>query len=197
MPEEKLYFFNSLPSLYESLKKAGRGEEGKKIVEHFLMNSFNDDLGEKVERFLKTGIGFIPADMEYFRLYVELIQLYTNGLFYSTIVLSGVLCERICYDILTRHNLAVNSNPLSEKQISCLYEMNIVYLFKLLREWGLIKEETKREMFKINEKRNTYVHPKETNLDAKKDSLEMIQRITNILKEEFEVKVKPTGVVTF
>jgi len=51
-------------------------------------------------------------------------------------------------------------------------------------------------MFLINEKRNAYVHPKKTNLNAKSDSLEMIKRITNILKAEFEVKVEPTGVVT-
>ncbi len=95
MSQEKLYFFNSLPAVYESLKKAGPKDEGEKIVEDFLVNSFKEDLEEKKERFLKTGIGFIPADMEYFKLYAELIQLYTNGLFYSSIVLSGVVRKNL------------------------------------------------------------------------------------------------------
>jgi hypothetical protein len=196
MAKERMVFFNSLPALYEQLKKLGREEEVKKNIENFLVESFKVDLPEKIERFLKTGIGFIPADMEYFKLYSELIQLYINGLFYSTIVLSGVLCERICYDILTKHKITINGKALTEKQISRLYKMNLVYLFELLYDWRLIKVETLKEMYKINEKRNSYVHPKRIDLNAKKDSLEMIKRITNVLKNEFEIKVKPTGTVT-
>jgi len=142
MPEERASFLNSLPALYEALKKVGREDQGRKIIEDFLVSSFSDDLPDKVQRFLRTGIGLIPA-------------------------------ERICYDILTKHKLRINGVPLSEKQISCLYKMNLVYLFKLLYEWGLIKKETRDEMYKINERRNSYVHPKRTDLNAKKDSLRM------------------------
>ena len=166
-------------------------------VRSFLMNSFSEDLSEKVERFLSIpGIGFIPADMDYFKLYSELIQLYTNGLYYSTIVLAGVLCERICYDLLSKQNIAIkNGETLSQEQIACLFEMNLFDLISLLHSWGLIKDETKKEMIKINNRRNQYVHPKKGRLNKQQDSLKMIERITNVLQNELEIKVKPTGLV--
>lgn len=43
-------------------------------------------------------------------------------------------------------------------------------------------------MIKINNKRNTYVHPTKTQtLNPVKDSREMIERISKILESEFEV----------
>jgi hypothetical protein len=45
-------------------------------------------------------------------------------------------------------------------------------------------------MIQINDKRNSYVHPTKTsNVDAEKDSKEMIARISKILENEFEVKM--------
>lgn len=198
MPEEIPYFFNSLSNLYKALKETHQEKEILSLVENFLKQSFSLDLQEKVKRFLEIpSIGFIPANMEYFRLYYELMQLYINGMYYSTIVLSGVLCERICYDILLKKKMSVENRPLSEEQIACLFEMNLAYLFKLLYEWGLIKEETQKEMWAINQKRNEYVHPKKSQPNAQKDALQMIERITKILVNEFEVKVEPTGTVRF
>ena len=83
---------------------------------------------------------------------------------------------------------------MSEEQIACLYEMNLFHVISLLKEWDLIKEETRREMIEVNNKRNQYVHPK-SKLNARKDSLEMMRRITKILVNEFETKVEPKGVV--
>jgi len=196
LPEETPYFFNSLSNLYEALKKTERAKEIEGMVENFLTQSFSLDLGEKVKRFLEIpSVGFIPANMEYFRLYYELNQLYINGLYYSTIVLSGVLCERICYDILSRKKINVEDKPLSPEQITCLFEMFLRPMFELLYEWNLIKKETRKEMHKINDKRNEYVHPKKSKPNAKKDALEMIKRITKILANEFEVEVEPVGKV--
>lgn len=186
MSKEKLYFFNTLPNLYEALKKEHREQYVRDSVKDFLQNSFNVDLPKKVTRFLQIpSVSFIPAGLEYFRHYAELIQLYTNGLFYSAIVLSGVLCERICYDILTTQEIRLGKNePLSQEQIAQLFEMNLYDLIILLHKWNLIKEPTKNEMIKVNNKRNEYVHPKKSKLNDKKDTLEMIERITRILKNE-------------
>jgi hypothetical protein len=71
--------------------------------------------------------------------------------------------------------------------------MNLAYLFQLLYDWGLIKKETQDEMWEVNRKRNEYVHPKKSRPDAPKDALKMIERITKILANEFEVKVEPKG----
>lgn len=190
-----MVFFNSLPQLYRALKKERQEQRILVLVRNFLKNSFNEDLQEKVDRFLKIpGIGLIPANMDYFKLYSELIQLYTNGLYYSTIVLAGVLCERICYDILSKQKIRIaKSEELSQEQIACLFEMNLFDLISLLHSWGLIKGKTKKEMIEINNKRNKYVHPKKGKQNTEQDSLKMIERITKILQNEFEIKVKPMG----
>lgn len=183
-------FLNSLPEIYDYYKKLGREEEGRNKIRSFLMDTFNDDLDEKVSRFLEIPGGAKPADLEYFKLYWELMQLYINGLYYSTVVLSGVISERICYDILSKQELILKSKgKLSEDQMRCLFELNLRDIIELLLEWGLIKKETRTEMHKINDKRNEYVHPKKTSVvNTKKDSKEMVERISRIIENEFEVK---------
>ena len=158
------------------------------LINDFLTFTFNEDLDEKIKRFLDIPGGLRPAEMEYFKLYWELMQLYINGLFYSTVVLSGVLSERICYDILSQQIIIIGGKEkLSEDQISSLFKMNLFDIIQLLSKWGLIKEETKSEMIEINNKRNSYVHPSKTaSVEAQKDSKEMILRISRILENEFK-----------
>jgi hypothetical protein len=178
MPKERLYFFNGLPNLYEALEKEGQKEKGKKILQDFLTESFKSDLPEKVDRFLEAGIrGRIPADLEYFRLYHELLQVYLSGLFYSTVVLSGVLCERICFDILSTQKITLNNRQLTEEEISCLYEMNFNKVAELLYMWGLIEKETKDVMHIIYDKRNRYTHPKMKAIKPEQDSLDVLKKI--------------------
>lgn len=118
------------------------------------------------------------------------MQLYINGQFYSTVVLSGVLSERICYDILSKQEIILKEKGrLSEEQVCSLYKMNLHDIIELLTKWNLIKNSTRSEMIKINNKRNMYVHPSKTQtLNSVKDSKEMIDRISKILENEFEVK---------
>jgi hypothetical protein len=113
--------------------------------------------------------------MEYFRLLWELNQIYISGLYYSTVVIAGVLCERMCHDILTRNSIRVKDEP-------CLG-----YLINLLTEKNLIKGETKTEMEKIRKKRNSYVHPAKKKTDTQKDALEMVECISRILHNEFQI----------
>ena len=160
------------------------------MVRDLLKRIFNGKLEKNINRFLELpAISFIPADTEYFKLYYELFELHTNGFYYSTIVLAGVVCERICYDILAKQNIQVGEKKhLSPEQIGCLYEMNLARLIDLLHEWGLIKEKTKNEMFKIKDTRNRYVHPKKADENLEKEALTMFKRITKVLKNEFEME---------
>ena len=186
--ENKVYY-SSLPDLYQFLKKSGREKEGKERIKVFLTNNFQSDLDEKVLRFLELG-GIWYIDYEHFRLYYELMQLYVNGLFYSTVVLSGVLSERICYDILSKQEIILKGKgQLNEEQVCSLYKINLHDIIELLTKWNLIKTSTRIEMIEINNKRNMYVHPSKTQtLNPLKDSKEMIKRISKILINEFEVK---------
>jgi hypothetical protein len=190
MSAERKFFLNYFPNLYQHLKKEGKEKEARIMARDLLKRIFNGKLEKNINRFLELpAIGFIPADTEYFNLYYELLELYTSGFYYSTIVLAGVLNERICYDILAKQNIQVGKNMhLSPEQIGCLYEMNLAYLINLLHEWRLIKERTKKEMFEINTTRNRYVHPKEADKNLEKDALTMFKRITRVLKNEFEME---------
>jgi hypothetical protein len=123
--------------------------------------------------------------LKYFPIYSELLQNYINGLFYSTVVLSGVLCERICFDILSLESIEVKGTKLTEKQISFLYEMNLSRILELLYSWKLIEKETRDDMFRVYEKRNSYTHPKMKAINPKKDAPEVFKRVKRILINEF------------
>lgn len=181
---ERTVFVNGLPALYEALKKAGKPEEGRQYIKRLLETSFKDDFEEKVDRFLEIPSGIFPADMPYFGIYSELIQLYTNGLYYSVVVLAGVLCERICYDLLSNLDLRVNQAKLTQEQIAWLFKLNLTDVINLLHEWKLIKDETKEKMHEIKDTRNRYVHPEKSQPNAERDSLEMMKRIGVVLKNE-------------
>jgi hypothetical protein len=190
MSEARFYFINGLPALYEELKKQGLEEEGKRLIENFLKQTFNQDISEKVERFRNTGIPPIRADLKYFPIYSELLQAYINGLFYSTVMLVGTLCERICFDILSMQKIQVDGKDLSEEQISHLYEKDFNRVNNLLYAWGLIGKDTHDTMFMIYQKRIQYVHPKMKDIHPERDSLDMLKKIVKVLIDEF-VK-KPT-----
>jgi len=193
MSAEREFYFNYFPNFYQHLKKSGKEKEARAMVKDLLIKTFNKDIDKKIDRFLQIPeIGFIPIGTKYFKLYFELYKLYTNGFYYSAIVLAGVLCERICYDILAEQEIHIGEmKKLSIEQIECMFEMNLHYLISLLHTWGLIKEKTKIEMLKVNIKRNQYVHPKKSDKNMAKDALLMLKRITKILRNEFEVNAMP------
>ena len=170
------YFINGIPALCEALKKAGRDEEAQNLVKQFLTASFNEDLDKKAERFRKLPSGVFPAEMEYFRIFWELNQIYIAGLYYTTVVATGVLCERMCYDILENKSIKVEDG------------LGLFKLIQLLSKEGLVKAESIVEMDAIRKKRNSYVHPKKKITTAEKDAEEMIARITKVLHNEFAMK---------
>lgn len=190
---EREFFFNHFPNLARYLHKAGREQEARMHVRSLLTSIFKRNIENKIDRYIEIPeIGFIPADTEYFKLYSELFDLYTNGFYYSTIVLTGVLCERICYDILSNQKIRIGENEyLSPEQIECLFEMNLFYLISLLNKWELIKDETKDEMIEVNNQRNRYVHPKKKGNTLRQEALGMLKKITKVLKNEFEMEAIP------
>jgi hypothetical protein len=173
---ENLVFVNGIPGLYEALKKSGRDEEAEYLVKNFLISSFNEDLDRKVERLLNLPSGIFPADRRYFEVFWELNQLYVNGLYHSTVVMAGVLCEQMCYDILEKNSVKVPEGI-------CLSD-----LITLLSKTNIAKAETIAEMKEIMEKRNEYMHLKVKKTYDSKDAAIIVERIGNILKNEFAIK---------
>jgi len=172
---ERIVFVNGIPALYNELKKVGREDEAKTLVRDFLNRTFLGDIDEKVERFLQVPTGIFLADTPYFRIFWEFNQIYIAGLNYSTVVTAGVLCERVCLDILEK-------NRTKPKKKACLGD-----LIKLISKNNYAKPESIAEMKKIRKKRNEYVHAKMTAMDNKKDAFEMVQSISTILQNELRV----------
>jgi hypothetical protein len=114
---ERTVFINGLPALYEALTKAGREAEAKKILKDFLNSTFASDIDAKVDRFRSLPTGIFDADSPYFRIFWEFNQIYIAGLNYSTVVTAGVLCERICLDILEKNKLAKKESIAEMKKI--------------------------------------------------------------------------------
>jgi hypothetical protein len=173
---ERLVFVNGLPTLYSELKKVGKEEIVKTMVKEFLNRTFSSDIDEKVERFLQVPSGIFLADTPYFRIFWEFNQIYIAGLYYTTVVTAGVLCERVCLDILEKNKVK------PEKKRPCLGD-----LINLISKNKFAKPESIAKMKKIREKRNEYVHPKMTALDNEKDAFEMVKSITTILQNELKV----------
>lgn len=142
-------------------------------MKNYLKVTFAEDLDEKVDRFAKLPRGLFPMDGEYFRLFWELNQIFIAGLYYSTIVLTGVLCERICLDLLDQHSITLKKDGLYEL-INCLSDKK------------LIKSNSQKEMEKIRKKRNKYVHPKTGKKPVEKDALEIIESISIVLRNEIQ-----------
>lgn len=136
---------------------------------------------------MKIWIGrskdFCAFRVEYFQLTCltsrfsgSLNQLYVNGLYHSTVVMAGVLCEQMCYDILAKNSVAVPA------------EFCFLGLINFLSKNKLVKPDTLIEMKEIWKKRNEYVHlRKKENSDAQNAAI-MIEKISKILKNEFALK---------
>jgi hypothetical protein len=193
MSEEQTVFVNGIPELYAHLKKLGKGAEMqiKDNLKEYLKKTFEIDLDKKVDRWLEIPGGLKPIEYEYFKLYWELMQLYTNGLFYSAVVLGGVLSERICYDILSKQNISLKDNgQLTKEQISYLFKLNLRDIIEVLTQWKLIKDDTRILMIQVNDKRNSYVHPTKTEkVDAEKDAKEIVEKVSQIISKEFPVEM--------
>jgi hypothetical protein len=172
-------FINGISALLEAYEKAGKGEEGKQLVREFLSQTFASDLDAKVERFRSLPAGIFDASSPYFRIFWEFNQIYIAGLYYSTVVTAGVICERVCLDILER-------NTIKHKKTAGLAK-----LIQLVSKHKLAKQESITEMKKIHKKRNEYVHPNMTATNNEKDALDMVKGISIVLRNECRAIASP------
>ena len=179
-------FLNSLPKLYQTLKPEQKHDLEVKVRD-WLTSSFQSDLGEKVERTLSVGnFGPLPLVHEFVRFMPELLQLYINGLYYSTIALAGVTAERFCFDLVNMADFRIDDKVLSNEEKEAVMGMRFVDLIDLLSKWSLIQDSTKGKLHEIRRTRNIYVHPNAPPFDmAKNDAKRLIQLACEIAENEF------------
>lgn len=179
-------FLNSLPALYEiSTPESKRKQQAD--VREWLLRTFKADLDDKIERTLSTGtFGPLPLLHEFVKFMPELLQLYINGLYYSTIALTGVTAERFCFDLVNMADFRIDGKMLSKEEKQAVMEMRFADMIDLLSEWSLIQDSTKSKLHEIRKTRNRYVHPNPPPFDtAKNDAKRLVQLTCEIAKLEF------------
>lgn len=185
-------FINTVSTAYEHMNDVQR-KKFKQSLLVFLQNSFQVDLQDKMERFLKIpSVGPLPIAIKFVGIYREIVQLYINGFFYSTIVLCSIMAERLCYDLIEESSLILENRVLGLKEKEKLFEMDWSRLINMLHEWGLILKESMRELHELRKMRNRYVHPGKIRLqNPRKDSLKALELISKIIK--VEIGPSPSG----
>jgi hypothetical protein len=81
------------------------------------------------------------------------------GLYHSTISLSTVATERLCYDILEKAIIKIDGRTLTDKQKKALFKIPYSTLIELLLSMRMITEQMKKDMSQINDIRQRYIHP--------------------------------------
>src|SRR5207244_3443544 len=105
------------------------------------------------------GIGIIESDSKFIRLLDEAYTCFLLGLYYSTVSLCSVATERLCYDILETSKINLDDTELDNKQKKAFFKIPYTALVELLNECGLITEQIAKNMKKMNDIRQKYVHP--------------------------------------
>jgi hypothetical protein len=105
------------------------------------------------------GINIINAEYKFVRLLDEAYKSFLIGLYHSTIALSSLASERLCYDILEKSVIKINEKVVNNEQKKAFFRIPYATLIELLLSIGLITKQTFKDMSKINNLRNKYIHP--------------------------------------
>ena len=179
-------FLNSLPGLYQ-ISTPEKKQQLQHKVREWLLRSFETDLDDKAERALTVGnFGPLPVHHDFVRFIQELLQLYINGLYYSSIAMVGVAAERLCFDLIDVADFKIDDKTLSSEEKQALVGMRLFDLIDLLSKWSLIQDSTRNKLHKIRIRRNEYVHPNPPPFEtAKDDAKRLIELICEIAQTEF------------
>jgi len=190
----EMAFVDSLKTLYEQsppeMKKVT-----KEMMKESLEKSFRDNLDVMVDRWLEPpSLGVINVtNTNFLPMLMESSMCYVYGFFYSTISLCGITAERLCMDILLRHNFTLDGKILTLNDLNFLFAIPHSHMINLLHGWGIIDKKTEKSLHKINDIRNKYVHPdvipnlKVTSgkTELKKDALDVLTNIKYVLSQSF------------
>lgn len=105
------------------------------------------------------GINIIRVEYKFVRLLDEAYKSFLLGLYHSTVSLCSMATERICYDIFEKSKIKFNDKDLDYEQKKSFFKIPFTTLINLLLNIGLITKQTKKDMNKINDIRQRYVHP--------------------------------------
>jgi hypothetical protein len=108
-------------------------------------------------------------------------------MYYSTVSLCSVTTERLCYDILESSKIDLDDTELDNDQKKAFFKIAYTALIELLKECGLITDQIAKDMKKINDLRQKYVHPLLEG-DSYRDSKYSINLLCSIIDSYVSLK---------
>lgn len=174
----KILNFNKKYDILNSMKKGG--PDLFQIEVDNLIHSLQNNRQKIYERRREIeGVGMVRAEGKYIILLQEALQAYQLGLFYSTISLSAMAAERICYDYIDFSEIIINGKALNDAEKHDLYNIPLTTLIEFIFNLGLIDNKSRSVLLQINTIRNQHVHPK-MNEDEKKDSIKVLNLLCKV-----------------
>jgi hypothetical protein len=174
----KAFLLNKREDYERDLKDSGR-DGWKEETEGFLdliQNNHNSIYERRKEI---DGVGIVYAEGKMWELLQEAKNTYMLGHYYSTIALSGMAAERLCYDYIEFSQIQINGTTLNDKAKQELINLPHRHLINFLYEYGIIDVKSKSILHKIANKRNEHVHPKMSS-DQKKDAIEALNSLCKV-----------------
>jgi hypothetical protein len=169
---------NKREAYERDLKKSGR--DGWKEETEGLIRLFQDNRDPIYNRRKEIeGVGIVYAEGKMWKLLQEAKNSYMVGHYYSTIALSGMAAERICYDYIEFSEIQINGKTLGDKAKQELINLPLRDLINFLHEFGIIDNESKNVLHQIGDIRNRHVHPKMSS-DPKKDAIEVLNKLCSV-----------------
>jgi hypothetical protein len=165
MPEEqtehqvRVFILNKREAYERNLKESGR-DGRKEEIDHFFMRIQNEYSSAYNRRKEIEGFGIVYSEGKWADLFQEAKDSYLLGHYYSTIALSAMAAERICYDYIELSQIQINGKTLSDKARQELTYLPLNRLIDFLHECGIIDVTSKGVLHDFSDIRNRHVHPK-------------------------------------
>ena len=184
MPEEQTehqvqaFILNKKEDYERDLKKSGR-DGWKEEIEGLIRLIQDNHDSIYIRRKEIEGAGIVYAEGKMWKLLQEAKNSYLLGHYYSTIALSAMAAERICYDYIEFSQIQIDGKTLSDKAKEELIYLPLNHLIDFLHECGIIDDRSKGVLHYISEVRNKHVHPKMKN-DPQKDAIKVLNKLCNV-----------------
>jgi hypothetical protein len=127
-------------------------------------------------------------DLKFIRLVDEAYKCFLLGMYYSAVSLCSVATERLCYDILENSKINLDDIELDNEQKKAFFKIPYTALVELLEGCKLVTRQMEKDMKKINNSRQKYVHPLLPEDDVYKDAEESINLLCKIIDSYISLK---------
>jgi hypothetical protein len=157
--------------------KSPRNEESRKKFRQILIQRFEKNLPDAIERYweLPSLNIYIESTSPYPALLIEVRELFLDGHFYSCVAMCGIVGERLIKDLLRTSVLiemdGQHQRP-DEKAFDQLERVEVSGIVKFLKESGVLSEDAALAAEKLGTLRNAYAHAR--GKDYKRDAISAI-----------------------